>query len=124
MKARDVEEKVSVPLESIVESINKELETMQTRLFEKAKAFRMENSHTHIDTIEQLKQHLAESEQNGTIPGWILAGWCGDDVCEEKVKEETKFTTRNIPFNPPAEKHTCINCGKEAKHTVWFGRAY
>ena len=97
---------------------------MQTRLFEKAKAFRMENSHTHTDTIEQLKQHLAESEQNGTIPDWILAGWCGEDICEENVKEITKFTTRNILFNPPTIKQTCLHCGKEAKHTVWFARAY
>lgn len=124
MKARDEEEKVSVSLETIVESIETELETMQTRLFEKARAFRSNNSHTHIDSMEQLKQHLAQSEQNETIPGWILAGWCGDDVCEEKVKEETKFTTRNIPFNPPVTKHTCIHCGKEAQHTVWFARAY
>ncbi len=124
MKARDEEEKVTVSLDTIVESIETELETMQTRLFEKAKAFRANNSHTHIDSMEQLKQHLAQSEQNETIPGWILAGWCGDDACEEKVKEETKFTTRNIPFNPPVTKHTCIHCGKEAQHTVWFARAY
>ena len=32
---------------------------MQTRLFEKAKAFRDENSHTHIDTLDQLKQHIS-----------------------------------------------------------------
>lgn len=97
---------------------------MQTRLFEKAKAFRDANSHTHIDSLDQLKQHLADSEKNDTLPGWILAGWCGDDACESNVKDETKFTTRNIPFNPPTEKHTCVNCGKDAKHTVWFGRSY
>lgn len=97
---------------------------MQTRLLEKARAFRAEHSHTHIDTIEQLEQHIVQSEQNDAIPGWILAGWCGDDACEESVKEKTKFTTRNIPFNPPATKDTCIHCGKEAKHTVWFARAY
>ncbi|MEG0381526.1 MAG: His/Gly/Thr/Pro-type tRNA ligase C-terminal domain-containing protein, partial [Kurthia sp.] len=106
MKARDEEEKISVPLESITESINNELETMQSRLFEKANAFREANSHHHIDTIEQLKQHLEEFEQNATIPGWILAGWCGDNACEAHVKEQTKFTTRNIPFNPPQTKQT------------------
>ncbi len=124
MKARDADEKAAVALESVVENIQKELEIMQTRLFEKAKAFRSEHSHTHIDTMEQLQQHLAESEQNGQITGWVLAGWCGDDACEEGVKEETKFTTRNIPFNPPTTKNTCLHCGKEAKHTVWFARAY
>ena len=108
----------------LVERIEEELTTMQTRLLEKARAFRDENSHTHVDSLEQLKQHLTDSTEKGEIPGWILAGWCGDDACEENVKEETKFTTRNIPFNPPAEKSTCINCGKESKHTVWFGRAY
>ncbi|MEG0416685.1 MAG: His/Gly/Thr/Pro-type tRNA ligase C-terminal domain-containing protein, partial [Erysipelothrix sp.] len=124
MKARDEDAKVSVSLESIVESIISELVTMQTRLLEKAKAFRAEHSHHHIDTIAQLKQHLVQSEQNSTIPGWVLAGWCGDDACETQVKEQTKFTTRNIPFNPPQTKQTCIHCGKESKHTVWFARAY
>ncbi|MBG9656505.1 proline--tRNA ligase [Cytobacillus firmus] len=124
MKARDLGDKVAIPLDSIIESIKKELETMQTRLLEKARAFRAEHSHTHIETIEQLEQHIVQSEQNDAIPGWILAGWCGDDACEESVKEKTKFTTRNIPFNPPATKDTCIHCGKEAKHTVWFARAY
>ncbi|MCG7343780.1 proline--tRNA ligase [Sporosarcina sp. ACRSL] len=124
MKARDEDEKVAVDLATIVESIEKELQTMQTRLLEKARAFRAEHSHTHIDTIEDLTKHIGDSADKGEIPGWILAGWCGDDACEEQVKEETKFTTRNIPFNPPAEKSTCINCGKDAKHTVWFARAY
>ncbi|MCM3744482.1 proline--tRNA ligase [Sporosarcina luteola] len=124
MKARDEDEKVAIDLASIVESIEQELQTMQTRLLEKARAFRAEHSHTHIDTMEDLTKHIADSAEKGEIPGWILAGWCGEDACEEQVKDETMFTTRNIPFNPPAEKSTCINCGKEAKHTVWFARAY
>ncbi|MGE7979832.1 proline--tRNA ligase [Psychrobacillus sp. NPDC093200] len=124
MKARDLDEKESVDINGIVERVEEELNTMQTRLLEKARAFRDANSHTHVDSMDQLKQHLDDSAKKGEIPGWILAGWCGDDACEEHVKEETKFTTRNIPFNPPAEKSTCINCGKESKHTVWFGRSY
>lgn len=124
MKARDEGEKVAVDLEKLVESIEQELQTMQTRLLEKARAFRAEHSHTHINTLDELKKHIADSADNSEIPGWILSGWCGDDACEEHVKEETKFTTRNIPFTPPAEKSTCINCGNDAKHTVWFARAY
>ncbi|WP_252501642.1 proline--tRNA ligase [Sporosarcina sp. Marseille-Q4943] len=124
IKARDEDEKVAVDLPTIVDCIEGALNTMQTRLLEKARAFRAEHSHTHIDTIEELKKHIADSAEKGEIPGWILAGWCGDDACEEHVKDETMFTTRNIPFNPPAEKSTCINCGKESKHTVWFARAY
>lgn len=39
MKARDADEKAAVALESLAENNQKELETMQTRLFDKAKAF-------------------------------------------------------------------------------------
>ena len=124
IKVRDLADKESVELAVIVERIEEELKTMQTRLLETARAFRDENSHLNVNSLEELKQHLADSTEKGSIPGWILAGWCGDDACEENVKEETKFTTRNIPFNPPAEKATCINCGKESKHTVWFARSY
>ena len=124
MKARDGGEKVAVDLAGAVAAIEQELETMQTRLLENARKFRDENSHTNVDTLDELKKHIEDSATNETIPGWILAGWCGDDECEEHVKNETKFTTRNIPFDPPAEKSTCINCGKESKHTVWFARSY
>ena len=124
IKARDEEEKVAVALPTIADYVEGALKTMQTRLLEKARAFRENHSHTHVDSLEQLTKHIAESAENGEIPGWVLAGWCGDDACEEQVKDETKFTTRNIPFNPPAEKSVCINCGKESKHTVWFARAY
>lgn len=124
IKARDEDENEAVELSNLLTRIEEELVTMQARLLEKARAFRKEHSHTHIDSLEQLKEHIEASVKNAEIPGWILAGWCGDDACEEQVKDETKFTTRNIPFNPPTEKVTCISCSKESKQTVWFGRAY
>lgn len=124
IKARDEDEKEAVELSVLVARIEEELATMQTRLLDKARTFREKHSHIHVDSLAQLTTHIADSTEGGEIPGWILAGWCGDDACEEQVKTETKFTTRNIPFNPPATKSTCINCGKEAKHTVWFSRAY
>lgn len=124
LKARDEDEKRQVPLEGIIDAIVAELDTMQGRLLEKAREFRAEHSHLNVDTMEDLKAHIEEKQQAGEIPGWVLAGWCGDDDCEANVQTETKFTSRNIPFNPPAEKEVCINCGKPSQHTVWFGRAY
>ena len=124
LKARDEEENQTVQLDDILSAIESELTTMQTRLLKKAQLFRDTHSHTNIDTLQQLQQHIVATKENGSIPGWILAGWCGDDICEERVKEETKFTSRNIPFNPPITKTTCICCGDEAKYTVWFAHAY
>ncbi|CAM5223642.1 Proline--tRNA ligase OS=Ureibacillus acetophenoni OX=614649 GN=proS PE=3 SV=1 [Ureibacillus acetophenoni] len=46
LKARDEADKVTVEIGQVVSAIEQELETMQTRLYEKAKAFRNVNSHT------------------------------------------------------------------------------
>ncbi|MDA5110070.1 MULTISPECIES: proline--tRNA ligase [Brevibacillus] len=121
---RDTGEKVTVSLDRAVEAVADLLEEIQRNMFEKALAFRTAHSHLDIDTLDALKAHIAKAESEKSIAGWVLAGWCGDDACEAKVKEETKFTSRNIPFEPPTVKHTCIACGGEAKHTVWFARAY
>ena len=121
---RDTGEKVTVPLEGAVEAVTNLLADIQQSMYQRALAFRDAHSHLEIDRLEQLIAHIAECEQQNKVSGWVLAGWCGDDACEAKVKEETKYTSRNIPFDPPARKHTCITCGAEAKHTVWFGRAY
>ena len=121
---RDTGEKIPVPLDEAVARVQSLLEEIQRNMYEKARAFRDAHSHLHINTLEELKSHIARCEETGELPGFVLAGWCGSDECEAKVKEETKFTSRNIPFDPPARKQVCIHCGGEAKHTVWFARAY
>lgn len=121
---RDTGEKIPVPLDEAVQRIRALLEEIQRNMFEKAKAFRDAHSHLHINTLEELKGHIVRCEESGEAAGFVLAGWCGSDECEAKVKEETKFTSRVIPFDPPQQKQTCIHCGGEAKHTLWFARAY
>lgn len=121
---RDTGEKVTVPLAEAVEAVTNLLADIQQHMYQRAVEFREANSHLEIDTLEQLVAHVAACEQDNKVSGWVLAGWCGDDACEAKVKEETKFTSRNIPFEPPQQKHTCITCGEVARHTVWFARAY
>ncbi|WP_042478057.1 proline--tRNA ligase [Bacillus ndiopicus] len=120
VKARDEEDKQTVNLAQLITVIEEELEVMQARLLTKARGFRDAHSHITIDSLAQLQQHIEATP----IPGWILAGWCGSADCEQKVKEQTKFTTRNIPFDPPVQKTTCICCEQQAQHTVWFARAY
>jgi prolyl-tRNA synthetase len=121
---RDTGEKLTVSLDEVVATVEKLMVEIQANLFQQAVAFREANAHTGIETLEALQAHIAKHEAGGTIPGWVLGGWCGDDACEAKVKEETKFTTRNIPFEAPVQKSACICCGQAAKETVWFARAY
>ncbi|GGA53227.1 proline--tRNA ligase [Kroppenstedtia guangzhouensis] len=121
---RDTGEKVAVAIDQAVEKVRELLEEIQENMFQKALAFRDHHSHLHINTLEELKTHITQKESEAKVAGWVLAGWCGEDACESKVKEETKFTSRNIPFEPPVIKKTCIHCGEKAQHTVWFSRAY
>lgn len=125
VKMRDLDEKEKVSLEgNLIEEVKNRLDIMQGRLLETAKAFRSDNEHYDIDTLEDLKGHIAKCEETGERPGWILAGWDGTEESEAKIKEETGFTTRNIPFNSPMEKTVDLYSGKKAVKTVWFARAY
>ena len=54
-----------------------------------------------------------------------LAPSCGQEDCEDTIKEETKgVTSRAIPFEQPKKIGKCIKCGKEGKFLVWFSRNY
>ncbi|MGE5653041.1 MAG: proline--tRNA ligase, partial [Bacillota bacterium] len=121
---RDTGEKSPVSLDQIEETVKNLLNEIQSNLYQKALAFRDANSHLSIETLADLEKHISDAEANNQLAGWVLGGWCGDDACEAKVKETTKFTARNIPLNPPVHKTTCMCCGQQAKHTVWYSRAY
>ena len=123
-KMRDLDEKVAVGFDVLLETIQSELEKMQGRLLETARAMRSSNEYTNIDTLDELKAHIEAKREACEVPGWVLVGWDGTEETEAKIKEETGFTTRNIPFNPPVKKETCIVSGKPATQTVWIARAY
>lgn len=124
VKMRDLDGKEPISLDGIVEYVQTALAEMQVRLLETARSNRKEHEYTHIDTLDELKEHIETKRAAGETPGFVLAGWDGTEETEAKIKEETGFTTRNIPFNPEVEKTTCIVTGKPAKHTVWLARAY
>lgn len=114
---RDTFEKITVPISKIGETINNLLKEIQENLYKKSKANFDKNSHI-AETLEVM------SEIINTQRGFVLAGWCGDDICEFKVKEVCGAVSRNIPFNPPKKMDKCVTCGNESKYTVWFAKSY
>ena len=56
--------------------------------------------------------------------GFIKAMWCGDEACEDEVKEKTGVGSRCIPFAQENLSDKCVCCGKPAKKMVYWGRAY
>lgn len=125
LKKRDVEDKVEISFDGFVESIQSELDAMQKRLLESARAMIAQNCYTHINTIEELEAHIKEKTEAGEPAGFVLAGWDGTAETEAEIKERTGFTTRNIPFEGIVEaKSVDIVNGLPAKETVWLARAY
>ena len=57
-------------------------------------------------------------------PGFVKAMWCGDEKCEEKIKEIRGCKSRCIPFEEEEISDKCVVCGKEAKHLVIWGIQY
>ncbi len=110
-------EKKSVALDNLVAEVQALLEQIHTDMYERAQSFREENFFS-VDTLDEYKAAMEEKR------GFALAGWCGSDVCEKQVKEETGATSRNIPFEPAEKKSKCLVCGDAAEHTVVFARAY
>jgi prolyl-tRNA synthetase len=113
---RDTLTKESRPLEGIAEHIVGLLDDIQTNIYQKALAFREENTFK-VDTWEQFKDQIEKG-------GFILAHWDGTAETEEKIKDETKATIRLIPLDAPEEDGKCVFTGNPSKMRVVFARAY
>jgi prolyl-tRNA synthetase len=91
------------------------LTEIHAAMYDKAEAFR----DAHIFDPKDYDE-LKEVVQNG----WAYSWWCGSKECEAKIKEETKATTRCIPFHQHDGNGRCIYCGQPASEKVYFARAY
>ena len=115
---RDTREKIEVSLDEIETKIPELLETVQKDMFARAKAHR----DAHIwdaHNYEEFKD-IAENK-----PGFIRGMWCGDQACEDKIKEDLAVTSRCMPFNDQEQiSDVCVCCGKPAHKLVYWGKAY
>ena len=114
---RDTREKIVVALPELAEKVGEVLTTMQSDMLERARKHR--DSHTYdATTYEEFVKTINEK------PGFVRAMWCGDQACEDKIKEDTTATSRCMPFKQDHIADTCVCCGKPAKALVYWGKAY
>jgi prolyl-tRNA synthetase len=114
---RDTLEKSVYQIIDIENKIEHLLVSIQDNLFQKALAFREENTRK-ADTWEEFNEIL------DTKAGFILAHWDGTPETEQKIKDETKATIRCIPLNNQPEEGKCIYSGKPSTQRVVFARSY
>nr|MDD6336298.1 proline--tRNA ligase [bacterium] len=112
---RDTLEKTTSPIEGLADTIRQLLQSVHDGLYQKALALREAHT-TCATTMEQLEA--------GVQTGMVKAMWCGDQACEDAIKQKTTATARAIPFEQEHLCDTCVVCGKKAKHMVAFAKAY
>ena len=114
---RDTGEKITVSLDNIAEEVTKLLDTIQHDMLERARKHR--DSHTYTaHNMDEFAKTVKET------PGFVKAMWCGDEECENKIKEMTGATSRCMPFEQEHIDDKCVCCGKPAKTMVYWGKAY
>ena len=114
---RDTHEKITVSLDEIEAKVSELLDTIQNDMLERARAHR--DSHTYVaTTYDEFVKTINEKQ------GFVKAMWCGDQACEDKIKEDTAATSRCMPFAQENLSDKCVCCGKPAKKMVYWGRAY
>ena len=114
---RDNSEKISVKLENLEEELDKLLKDIQQSMYNTCKE-RMKAKTTIARNMEELKKNLEENQ------GYVKTMWCGNQECEDKVKEVTGAPSRCIPFEQEHLSDTCVCCGKPADKMVVWGRQY
>ncbi len=114
---RDTMKKDFVDRQAIAAVVDETLPRMQVEMLERARAFQKANTHK-VESFDALKDIISGDG------GFVSAHWCGDAACETRVKEATKATIRNIPFDRDEEKGACVCCGKPSEGRVIFSKAY
>ena len=111
-------EKTFVELDGVADAVKAKLGEVRDALYQNALANRERRTYA-CKTMDEITKALEEKGD-----GFVKAMWCGDESCEDKVKEMTGVGSRCIPFAQETLSDVCVCCGKPAKCMVMWGKAY
>jgi len=110
-------EKIVIKLDDLELQIINSLAEIHEIMYQKALFNVNENTRTITD-YEEFKRVIQEKQ------GYIKMMWCGKQVCEDKVKEDTQASARCIPFNEKHFDEVCPVCKGKANHIIYYAKAY
>lgn len=122
---RPAKDRRAIPQDRFVAQLTQTLDEIQQQLYDNALAFR----EAHTEAIDDRNRFIdyftpADTEKPEIHGGFALSHWCGEDACEERIKEELTVTIRCIPLDAAAETGTCVFCGQPSSRRVVFAKAY
>ena len=103
-------------LDNIVDTVQELFKKVHSEMYSAA----LHNLLTNIKEVHsygELKEVVAKG-------GYAKMMWCGNEECENRIKEDTNATARCMPFDQVAFDEVCPVCGKKAKYVVYFAKAY
>ena len=110
-------EKATASLDELESAVAAKLKEAHDGMYQKALDNRNRRTYA-CTTLDEITKSL----ENGD--GFVKAMWCGDEACEDEIKEKTGVGSRCIPFEQENLSDKCICCGKPAKCMVYWGKAY
>ncbi len=106
--------KVSYTIDELDSALYERLNEVQTALFERAKERR--NKHWYYaEKISNFGQQLIDSN------GIYQVGWCGQDACENALKEYQASIRCILPQNTHS---SCFSCNSNSQYDVIVAKAY
>ncbi len=111
--------KAKVAIAQIATRATELLSEIQKNLYQQAKSAIEANTRS-FDSYDALRAQM-EGEGGG---GFADIYWCGNPVCETKIREETRATCRAIPLNQDGSAGNCVVCGEPANERAFFAKAY
>ena len=115
MARRYNQTKESISIDKLSGAIAAELENIQQQMFDAAKKI-LDERVVKVSEYKQFKEEL----ENGKM---IDCSWCGNQTCEDKIKEETGADLRVIPSDN-AKAETCIYCKNSGTTNALFAKGY
>ena len=116
LATRHNSEKSSQPFDNLYTNVISQLDKIQNDMLIAAKKILDENIKA-VSSYSEFKSALEDG-------GFIKAHWCGNQECEEKIKEETSADIRVIPFDSEGNTGKCIICENQSKTIPLFARGY
>ena len=108
--------KEQVKIEDVSKRLLELIPVVHKEMYDHAYQYLLEHT-SEVRNMEELNDRLAKG-------GYAKMMWCGEQACEDKIKELTNATARCMPFNQTPFDDVCPICGKKAKKVVLFAKAY
>jgi len=106
--------------DSIAETVQDHFDEVYAKLYATAE----ENLDENVREADSREEILGTLGPNN---GYVKVPWCGDEDCEEPIKEPLSAEIVMCPFDDEEEvdeDDTCAICGEQASQTAYFAKNY